>query len=46
MRDAVIGGEKGAVEDTAGVGTGEVAGFGDGVEELAEGVTMDGKVVD
>ncbi len=46
MRDAVVGGEQGVAEDAAGVGAGEVAGFGDGVEELAEGVAVDGEIVD
>lgn len=30
----------------AGVDAGEVAGFGDRVEDLAEGVAVDGEVVD
>ena len=46
MWDAVIGGEQGGREDFAGVDAGEATGLGDGVEELAEGVAVDGEVVD
>ena len=34
------------MEDLAGVDARELAGLGDGVEDLAKGVTVDGKVVD
>lgn len=46
MGDAVVGGEEGRREDFAGVDASEDAGFGGGVEELAESVAMDGEVVD
>ena len=46
MRDAVVCGEELGVEDAAGVGACEVAGFGDWVEGLAEGGGVYGEVVD
>lgn len=46
MRHAVIGGEEGAIKDAAGISAGEVSGFGDGVEELAEGIAVDREIVD
>ena len=46
MRDAVVGGEELGVEDAAGVGACEVAGFGDRVEGLTEGGGVYGEVVD
>lgn len=46
MWDAVIGGEEVIVESAAGVGAGEVAGFGDGDEELLAGGRVDDEVVD
>lgn len=46
MRDAFIGGEEGGIEDAAGGGAGEVTGFADRVEDLAEGGRVDGEVVD
>ena len=46
MRDAVFGGEEGAVEDFAGIAAAEVAGFGDGMEELECGCTVHGEIVD
>lgn len=45
--DAVVGGkEAGLEEGGGGVGAGEAAGFGGGLEELPLGGTMDGEVVD
>ena len=46
MRDAFVGGKEGGVKDAAGVRAGEAAGFGHGVEDLAEGGGVDGEVVD
>lgn len=44
--DAGFGGEEVPREDFAGVGAGEVAGFGDRVEDLGLGCVMHGEVVD
>lgn len=46
MGDTGVCREQLRVEDAPGVGAREVAGFGDGVEGLAEGGGVDGEVVD
>ena len=46
MRDALFRSEEVALEDLAGVGAGEVAGFGHGMEDLWQRGAVDGKVVD
>ncbi len=46
MRHTVFGWEEVAVENFAGVAAGEVARFGDWVEELERGGTVDGEIVD
>ena len=46
MGNAVFGWFQIALEGLAGVAAGEVAGFGDGVEELEGCGAMDGEVVD
>lgn len=46
MGDAGVCREQLGVEDAPGVGAREVAGFGDGVEGLAESGGVDGEVVD
>ncbi len=46
MRNAVFGREKVAVEYLACVAAGEVSGFGNGVEDLTIGCSVDGEVVD
>ena len=46
MRNAVFGGEEVHVEYFASVAAGEVSRFGDGVEDLAGGCSVDGEVID
>lgn len=46
MWDACVGGEEVVVECVAGVDAGELAGLGDGDEELLAGRGMDDEVVD
>lgn len=46
MGYAVFGGEKLSVEDFTCVATGELAGFADGMEDLAGCGTVDGEIVD
>lgn len=46
MRDPVLRGQEGAVEDFARVAAGEVSRFGDGVEDLESCCAMDREVVD
>lgn len=45
MRDPGVGGEEGGIEDFACVCAGEVAGFGDGVEDLPQGGGVHGEVI-
>ena len=46
MRHTGISGQEIGIENLSGVRAGEVAGLGDGVEDLAEGGGVDGKVID
>ena len=46
MRDTIFRGEKFAIEDFAGIATGEVAGFGDGMEKLNGRSAMDWEIID
>ena len=46
MRHAGFGGEERSTEDFAGVGAGEMPGFGDGVEDLPKGCAVHGEIMD
>ena len=46
MRDTLVCWEERVVEDLTGVNARELSGLGDGMEDLPEGVAVDGKVID